>query len=335
MAGYAETRTWDVLLTTTLGALERKIVDQITDQYAFTSWLTGGRVSNLLRGVKGSDAYDNREGGESIEVRVWYGLGGTAASRAYTAQTLTTPKDGATLGRFNWKYYSDSIVVFQEELDRNSGDAQVVNLLEFKIKQSTMALRDLFNGDAFGTNGDGGTALNGMGNIVDSAGTAGGLAAATFTWWAADENAASPTSFAANGIEEMRKLWVDLAAIGSTPEIIVTSPSVYTWYEARLFNQTRFIPRNDAMIGADPAFTNAVFHTVPVIFDKDETNNHMFMVNAQSLRLTVLRNKLFKVTPFESSISDGQNAKVALVEASCEMTTPHRRGNGKITGFVA
>ncbi len=69
--GQAITKaTWDHILTTTMAAYRKKLIDNILDAYPTLRAMTGGRVSQAVRGISGFvDALDMRSGGESIAQR--------------------------------------------------------------------------------------------------------------------------------------------------------------------------------------------------------------------------------------------------------------------------
>ena len=264
-----------------------------------------------------------------------YGLNTTAAARTYTTTVPTTPQDGATLARFEWKHYNDSIVVFDHEIAMNAGEAQIINLMKFKTAQAEGSLRDIFNAGIFGTGTDGGTAISGFGNLFSASTTAGGLAPGTHDWWKADVNTPSPTSFAANGIEEMRKIFTATKTLsdGSPANAIVTDNDTYNWYEARLFNQVRFQKGDEGLRAIDPAYQHLLFNMTPVFPDKDCTAGYMYFLNTNFLKLAVLQDQLFKVGPFVRP--ENQRVQVALVNFTGNLITDNRRKLGLINTFVA
>jgi len=59
-------------------------------------------------------------------------------------QLDTTPMDGITSAFFNWSQMSVPITISRLEERKNSGEEQMINLLESKVKQATLGIQDLF-----------------------------------------------------------------------------------------------------------------------------------------------------------------------------------------------
>jgi len=106
MAGLAESRTWDSLLTTTLANYQKTLVDNIFDTYPFLSYING-KLGQKMRGgsIKRTEA-----GGESIVEHLMYGTNSTVKSYAGAETLDTTLQEGMTIARYNWKQYAASIV---------------------------------------------------------------------------------------------------------------------------------------------------------------------------------------------------------------------------------
>lgn len=91
MAGVSESRTYDSLLTTTLAAFEKKIEDQIFDDYPLLSWLNG----KLGRAMRGGSVKKMQRGGESIVAHLLFEQNSTVDSYSGYELLDTTPQEGS------------------------------------------------------------------------------------------------------------------------------------------------------------------------------------------------------------------------------------------------
>lgn len=322
MPGVSETRTFDALLTTTLSNYRKKLIDNIFDTYPTLSWLNG-KLGEAMRGSKRLRVLD---GGETIVEHVLYGMNGAAAAYNQYAAIDTTPTEGMTIARYSWRQYACTITISGLERRNNNGEAKMIDLLEAKTKQSEMSLRDLMSRHAFATN-VGGNELDGLDLIVDSTGTVGGLAAATFSWWAAHERAGG--SFAASGVNDMRIVFNTLSYGNDKPDFIVMPQAVFEYFEASLEPKERYTNTKAANVG----FENLTFKAVPVMFDRDATAGQIYFLNSEYINLCVHRDANFSTGKFVEP--ENQDVTTAKILFQGNLTTNNRRMHGKITGITA
>lgn len=325
MAGVSETRTQDALLTTTLANYRNTLYDNIFDTYPLLSWLNG----KLGTALRGSSVKRVVGGGESIVEQLLYEVNSTAKSYAGAEVLDTTLQDGMTIARYNWKQYSSSIGITGLERRSNMSEEQLINLLQAKATQAEKSLQSKLSEGAWsdGT-GNGGKDLTGLQAIVDSTTTVGGLAPATFTWWAADETA-SAGSFAATGLDKMRVTYNNITYGNDRPDAIFTTQDVHEYYEKILQPQERYVNTN----AADAGFMNIAFKTIPVIWDRDCPSGEMYFLNSKYINLVVHRDADMATGEFIRP--KDQDVTTAQILFQGNLTTNNRRMLGKITGFTA
>lgn len=325
MPGIAETRTYDALLSTTLANYREKLIDNIFDVYPTLSWLNG-KLGEALRGNKRLRVLD---GGESIVEHVLYEQNTSVGTYSNYDQLDTTPQEGMTIARYTWRQYAGSVTMSGLERRSNQGEAKMIDLLKAKTMQTEMSLRDRLSRDVFGTavGGSDGKSLDGLGIMVDSAGTYGGLSATTYTWWAATETASG--SFAARGLNDMRVLFNTLSWGNETPDFIVMPQAAFEYMEATLQPQERYSNTKAANTG----FTSLTFKNIPVFFDRDATAGVVFMLKSSALNLVVHRDANFSTGKFIEP--ENQDASTAKILFQGNLTTNERRKNGKLTGVTA
>src|SRR5512135_1918826 len=127
------TVNYDALLSTTLFAYRKKLVDNIFKFNAF------------LAALKSKDGIEYQDGGERVAQPLMYELNDTVASyKGY--ETLTVkPQDGITTAFFEWSEIGATISISRREERMNSGEAALLKLLEKKIMQCEMSIKAAVN----------------------------------------------------------------------------------------------------------------------------------------------------------------------------------------------
>jgi hypothetical protein len=325
MPGVSETRTYDVLLTTTLANYREKMYDNVFDVFPTLSYLNG-KLGEALKGEKRLRLLD---GGESIVEHVMYEASSAVKSYSNYESLDTTPQEGATIARYSWRQYAATVSISGLERRNNSGESKMIDILKFKIMQAEMSLRDRLSRDVWGTavGGADGKSLDGLGIIVDSTGTLGGLSAASFSVWAATERAGG--SFAATGLNDMRVVFNTISWGNETPDYITAPQAVFEFFESTLQPQERYTNTKSANVG----FTNLTFKGVPFIFDRDCIAGNIFMLRSSAINLSVHRDANMSTGKFIEP--ENQDATTAKILFQGNLTTPERRRHGKITGITA
>ena len=325
MAGLSETRVNDAVLTTTLAEYSKTMRDQIFDVYPFLSWLNG----KLGIALRGSTIKRSISGGESIVEHLMYEQNSTVGSYSGYESLDTTPQDGMTIARFNWKQYSGSISINGLEKRNNQGEAKLIDLLQAKTTQTEMSLRDSLSVAAFGDGtGNGGKDLTGLQALVSCTSTLGGLAPATYTWWKGNVTT-SAGSFATNGLNKMRTTFNNISFGNDKPDFIVTDQTTFEYFEKSLQPQERYSNTKAANSG----FLNLTFKGIPVVFDRDCITGYMYFLNSNAMNLVVHSEADFKTGEFITP--ENQDASTAIVLFQGNLTTNNRRKLGVIQGFTS
>ncbi len=134
-APSSNTINYDSLLTTTLMAYRKTLIDKIFKDSAFLAYLR----------MKG--AVKKQNGGERVAVPLMYGKNSTVATHSGYEVIDTTPSDGLTTAFYEWAEVAGSISISRKEERQNSGEGRLIDLLGSKIKQAEMSMREKLNGD--------------------------------------------------------------------------------------------------------------------------------------------------------------------------------------------
>lgn len=328
MPGVSETRTYNDVLTTTLANYREELIDQVVDDYPTLSYLVGKLGETM--GAK-NERPRKLDGGESIVEHVLYEFSSAVQSYSGAEQLDTTLQDGMTIARFNWRQYAATIGISGLDRRNNQGDAKMIDLLKAKTKQAENSLRDRLSRDIFGTavGGADGKSWDGLGILVDSTGTVGGLSQATFSVWASTETAGG--SFAAVGLRDMRSTFNTISFGNNKPDFIVTTQDIYQFFETTLQPQERY--QSEKLKSANTGWESLTFKAVPVMFDRDCNSGVIYFLNSRNINLSVHKDAWFSTGKFVEP--ENQDVTTAKVLIQGNLTINERRKHGKITGITA
>ncbi len=312
----ASGNTLDDLLSTTL------------QRYAETEFRDNIFLSNagfyLMR-----DKAKTLDGGAFIEEPIMVGKSTAVGSYKDYDTFDVSAQEGLNLAEFNWSQYFVSITLSGFDEMRNQGVAAVIDLLESKTTQAKLSLFDRMNTD-FYADGTGNSSKNllGLEIAIASTGTYGGFARSSNSFWQATSTAVS----GALTIARLRTLFNTISAGGRSgihPNLIITTQSVYEFYEALLQPDQRF--QNTDM--ADGGFLNLEFKGQPIVWDEACTAQDVYMVNTNYLQLRAHSKRNFATRPFITPAN--QDAKVAQILWMGQMTGSNCRRQGKLTSVTS
>lgn len=271
-------------------------------------------------------------GGESIVIPLMYGKNSTIAGYSGYGTIDTTPQEGITAAKYNWKQIGGSITISGKEARQNSSKEQLINLLKAKVNQAELSFKDYFSGKLFGSApSDSGTDIHSLVTLTAATGTVGGIAKGTYSWWQSQANTAA--SFAANGLAAMRNTMNDCSQQNQSdaPNLILCTQEGIEAYEALLQPQERF---NSAGM-ADGGFKSLLFKGIPIVWHPYCTGygtlaaSKMYFLNTKYLELVVHSDADMKTTDFVEP--ENQDAKVAKLIWMGELVASNCQKQGVLT----
>lgn len=332
---------YDSLLSTTLMAYRKTLVDNIFKDSAFLAYL------------RLTDAVKKQNGGERIAVPLLYGKNNTVKTVGGYETLDTTPQEGITTAFYPWAEVAGTISISRLEERQNAGEGRLINLLESKIKQAEMSMReklniDLIKGTISGatfvpeTSVGGSLGLLPLGYFLRKAnatdpttgGNVGNLAGATYSWWrhqtAVLDSATKDTgnSFAlavstyAGFKVALRRMYNYCSrGSGGSPNLVVADQASFEIYENALDQQVRY--QNTKM--ADMGFETIKVRGATMIWDEqvpnvdegtdmnDDATPHgtAFFLNTDFYNLVIDSETDIITTPFVEP--ENQTAKTAKV----------------------
>jgi hypothetical protein len=302
------------LLATTVANYRKTLTDNVFNARPLTYFLMDkGRIRML-------------NGGTNIVEPLIYGENSTVSSYSgYDAVSLT-PQSGITAAEFDWKQYAASIAISGIEEAKNNGEQAMVNLLEAKIMQAEESMKEGFNAMFFGNGtGNSGKDWSGLGNLIESGNSVGGINGATESWWNSyEENTATALTLA-----QMTTAYNTVSVGNDHPDMVLGTQTLFEKYESLLQPQLRYTDTKTA----DAGFQNLLFKAAPVAYDVDCPSGNMFFLNSKYLTLVGHSDKWFEVTPFVRP--EEKDARFSLVMCYGNLTIRNRKKQGKLTAKTA
>lgn len=315
---------FDALLSTTLANYRAQLTDNVFTARPLTYWLTDkGRIRMV-------------NGGTKIVEPLIYGQNDTVKPYSGYDQITLTPQEGISAAEFDWKQYAASIAISGIEEAKNNGEQEIINLLEAKIMQAEESMREGFNqmffGDGTDTLGAGGTnsgkSWNGLGNLVESGNTVGGINSASGQgndWWRSYEN----NTAGALTLAQMATAYNSVSVGNDHPDVILTTQTLFEKYESLLQPQLRYTDTKTA----DAGFQNLLFKSAPIMYDVHCTSGVMYFLNSKYITLVGHSGKWFQQTDFVRP--ENMDARYALIMCYGNLTVRNRAKQGKLTAKTA
>ena len=307
---------FDQLLSTTLANYRSQLTDNVFTARPLTYQLMDkGRIRML-------------NGGTKIVEPLIYGKNSTVASYSGYDSLALTPQEGISAAEYDWKQYAASIAISGIEEAKNNGEQEIINLLEAKIMQAEESMRESFNQMFFadGT-GNSGKDWNGLGNLVESGNTVGGINSATSGnefWRSYEENTATALTLA-----QMSTAYNSVSVGNDHPDTLLTTQTLFEKYEALLQPNLRYTDTKTA----DAGFQNLLFKAAPVMYDVHCTAGVFYFLNSKYITLVGHSNKWFSQTEFIKP--EDTDARYALIMCYGNLTVRNRAKQGKLTAKTA
>lgn len=302
------------LLATTVANYRKTLTDNVFNARPLTYFLMDkGRIRML-------------NGGTNIVEPLIYGENTTVSSYSGYDTISLTPQSGITAAEFDWKQYAASVAISGIEEAKNNGEQAMVNLLEAKIMQAEESMKEGFNSMFFGDGtGNSGKNWSGLGNLIESGNSVGGIDGATETWW----NSYEQNTAGALTLAQMATAYNTVSVGNDHPDMLLTTQTLFEKYESLLQPQLRYTDTKTA----DAGFQNLLFKAAPVAYDVDCPAGNMFFLNSKYLTLVGHSDKWFEVTPFVRP--ENLDARYSVIMCYGNLTIRNRKRQGKLTGKTA
>lgn len=303
------------IVTTTMEYRSKKLADNVSKNHAL--------LDRLERKGKRKPV----SGGRQIYQELEYGENNTFGWYSGYDPINIAPQDVFTTAVYDWKQCAVAVSISGLEELMNSGDAQLIDLLESRIENAEKTMKNRMGAAVYGDGTDaGGKAIGGLQLLLadtPTAGTVGGINRATWNFWRnqvfsalVDGGAAAST---ANIISYMNRLWLNLVRGTDKPDLILADNNYYRLYMEALQPQQRFTSEKMAQAG----FESLRFMSADVVFDGGiggaAPANHMYFINTDYIYLRPHTQREYTAMGGER-MATNQDAMVKLMGWAGNMT---------------
>jgi len=222
----------------------------------------------------------------------------------------TSPSDVLTAAVFDYKQLAGNVTISGREQIQNSGEQQLINLLEARIGNLERSMENSLASSLF-SDGTGSSSkeIGGLQLVVADAGTGtvGGINSSTFTFFQNKEATATSSAFSTANIQsDMNGLYIQLVRGTDAPDLVVAGSTPYTTYLSTLQALQRVA---DSRL-ADLGFTAVKYLNSDVVYDSNCAATRMYFLNTNYLRLETAAGRDF--VPGDAKESINQDATVKL-----------------------
>ena len=203
-----------------------------------------------------------------------------------------------------------NVTISGREQIQNSGEQQLINLLEARIGNLERSMENSLASSLF-SDGTGSSSkeIGGLQLVVADAGTGtvGGINSSTHTFFQNKEATATSSAFSTANIQsDMNGLYIQLVRGTDAPDLVVAGSTPYTTFLATLQTLQRVA---DSRL-ADLGFTAVKYLNSDVVYDSNCAATRMYFLNTNYLRLETAAGRDF--VPGDAKESINQDATVKL-----------------------
>lgn len=319
------------VVTTTLNAWSNDVYDNVTNNNALLYYFKKfGKLGLVGGGNVKMGSIETRSGGKQIEEDISIVENSNVGFVAYNETVGTDAVDVLNQAVYDWKFCYGNAVLYGAEIDM-AADSKfrkhklveniVLNAEETMVNKIGEALFNTSDADS----------INGLPQLItdNGAGTVGGISTTTYPMWKNKYKNVAKNPTASVLLQSMAELYRDCTRGKSTPDVIVTTPELYSLFESALTPQQRFT--NSKL--ADAGFEALKFHGAEVIFDENCPANRMYMLNTKAIVFNFHRDQMFKVGKMEKLF--GQEKYAWPITAMCNFSVRSRRDLGVLVVATA
>lgn len=309
------------LVATTLRNRRKSLADNVSNHNALLSRMDKkGQIKEVAQG--GRTIFEPLIHGSNSSVQFYDGYD-TFTPPTVTQETI----DGA---EYDWKQLGGFVAISGREAVLNSGKAQVIDLVEARIKQLQAQLRNTASTSLYsdGT-GSSGKEFGGLRLIVaddpTAAGTVGGINQVTNSFWRNYYSAAAATT-KSNIKDRMNAAWLNTIRGQDKVDLILADDDMFNYYWTSLQEQARF---TDPKM-ADAGFTSLKYMSADCVYDDACPDKHMYFLNTDTLAFRYAPNRWFDVGSERQVLN--ADYSVTPVWVMGNLTCSNRARNGVIIG---
>jgi hypothetical protein len=312
--------TFTELVTTTLRNHPTEVADNVSAHNALYRYLKDKGQIELLDG-----------GYEIVRPLDW--ASNSTYQRFAGYDTLNVNASNVlTAAKYDWVQAAVHVVASGDELRKNSGKEQLINLMKARVKNAMRTAANNMSIDLF-SSGALTNQLGGLGAIItsDGTGTVGGINSATYTFWANQFREMTGTNtWSKSTIKgDMNAMYLSCVRGNDSPNLIISTNDFYAAYWESLQDLARY---NDpgSSSKATAGYTALKYVNADVVFDSNSnftaTGEKMYFLNLDYLTLCVHRQANW--SQLDDKIPVNQDAVLIPIIFQGQLTCSNRARQG-------
>ncbi len=270
----------DTVLSTTLERSRKKLIMASIKSNALMAWAFA------------TNRVEYEDGGHNITNPLLTGRNPNIGSYEYYGTVPVGQTDEFSKITYTWSRVAGTLIISDQEQDENKGEAAVTKILDGKMKVLEESMKEKFSEYLYGAGA--GTDPLGLAALIPNdptTGTLGGINRATETQWRTSSYDFDGGVNASNIEEVFDDVLLDLTVKGDKPDIILAGRNIYRLYRQAVRDKV-MIPLQDTKNGArmvDLGFAGISHQNIPIVYDEDCGVNQCYFINADFLKLHILK----------------------------------------------
>ena len=241
------------------------------------------------------------DGGTQIQFPIRYQKQGKTGFVGPRQQVTYEQIETRTSGVLDWKYLFAHAMISWDERVKNSGKAQIVNLMADKTEEMRQDMLDVF-GTAIHAASPGTNDISSLPQIIDSTTTYAGIVYTDAGEFVGSEDT-STTELVLYGSGSLSYM-MNLATFGpDKPDLILTTKDLWSKFESLIEPQKRYYGDKDSALGK-AGFTSLKFHDAEVVADVYTTAASLYGIDTSKFEIRYhpeFNMKVSKWTPLEQA----------------------------------
>lgn len=284
--------------------------------------MTGGKFQESL-----VTAGEMADGGEKIRVILEYARSNSGAY-GNTTKINQSKKKTLNAARFPWAGYYASNTIDLDDQIKVTGDAALVDLVQSKLKNIQMTIRDAM-GPAVYASAASSDDILGLGNLFNSTTSTayGSIAEDDMAKWAHNDDATGG-AISYKIMQAIRRTAQVGQSKSKKPNLYITTETLKDGFERTLQSNVRF--RNEKMV--DAGFDNVLFGGAPMVADDNQTAGYVDGLNLNYLSLKTHSDYQFTEPKWEYD-KEQPDALTANVRWIGQLCCSHRAAHARFTGL--
>jgi hypothetical protein len=313
--------TFTELVTTTLRNHPTEIADNVSSHNAVYRYLKDKGQIELLDG-----------GYEIVRPLDW--ASNSTYQRFAGFDTLNVNASNVlSAAKFDWVQAAVHVVASGDELRKNSGKEQLINLMKARVKNAMRTAANNMSIDLF-SSGALTNQMGGLGAIVtsDGTGTVGGINSGTYTFWANQFREMTGTNtWSKSTIKgDMNAMWLSCVRGNDAPNLIISTNDFYAAYWESLQDLARYNDPGSDKTAAAGYKALKFANGCDVVFDSNSnftaTGEKMYFLNLDYLTLCVHRQANW--SQLDDKIPVNQDAVLIPIIFQGQLTCSNRARQG-------